>query len=251
MADNLFDTIEDIADELSPKELAELENLHERELQRQNRSKDFVQMMTRPETVKSEKISDNTEGSSMPSGEPTNTDGDGTTGDGDGTATDGDGKKAENTEGSPDKEKLNIPIKDFLNFEKIPEWYNQGLIFLSEFGHDIACDMKLLQDERKHIFSVVATQKDLDDAQRKFYQTRYDDLEKLINDRLEGRKTLAQRLDFSKDLKDKFGEAFQKWLESIDFNFKLTPLQALILMVFASLIYSGFVIYSTQQEYKK
>lgn len=242
----LDDYIEDEElDELSPEELQQLEAIATGEQTRKDRISEYVEAMKRPEDVialtsdasETSKNAENTEGS------PSDADGNG------GATSDEAAKTGENTEGDK-KEKMSIPIFDFLELDKVPDWYNQFLIWVSKNSHDHFARVKQLEEERKYIFSVVSTQTDLTPDQREFYIKRNAVVESLLEERAKGKASLMGSLDFPQHLKDKFGEAFKRWVESINWNITLTPFQMLLLLVVVSIIYSIVMVAMSQKDYR-
>lgn len=254
MAHEYDEDIEEIEDEIedfSIEELQELDDLNRLELSRKDRVTKFINDMERPERVLQLSSDDETTDEN-----PINNDG--ATIEDDKAATDGDGKDVKtpsDTEGGSDADskstsKIQFGIFDFFELEKVPDWYNAFLIIGSEFSHDKTCKIETLQAERKEIFSIVSTAQNLTDEQRTYYQARYQILETAINERVEGRKTISERLEFPKQMKEKFGEAFKAWVESLKLNYELSPGLLLLFMFLASLLYAAGVVYMSQKKYQ-
>lgn len=252
MDDYETDDIEaDDIEDFSIEQLAELEDLKRLEADRRARVAQFVNDMERPERVLAMSDDDDNGETSDNTDKAEETDTKDLT-DGDGTFTPETATETADTEGGDGStSKIKLDIFSFLELEKIPDWYNAILINTTEFGHDRFSKIEDLIEERKQNYAIMSTSTTLTDEQRIYYRQRYDVLDKAIAERVEGRKTIAERMEFPQPMKQKFGEAFKGWIETLNIRYELSPGVLLLIMFVASLIYASTVVFITQKQYQK
>lgn len=245
-------------EDFSIDQIAELEELERNESERRSRVSQFINDMERPERVLAmsdddkDETTNNTETNKEDAATKEFVDGNGTFTQEPTETIDPTATTDNNTEGGGGgSSKIKFDIFSFLELSKVPEWYNLILIHGSEVGHDRFSKIEELIEERKQIFAVTSTDKNLTDDQRTYYKNRYDIVDAAINERVEGRKSIAQRMDFPQPMKQKFGEAFKGWIESLNIQYELSPGLLLLIMFVASLLYAFGVVYMTQKSYQK